>query len=54
MRVEDKFRKLNVVEFFCGGKPISNEFEKAGHNVFSINIRKRKGKCEPDLRKRTW
>lgn len=46
-----RVRKLNVVEFFCGSRTISKEFEKAGHNVFSIDIRKRKGICEPSLRK---
>ena len=43
--------KLNVVELFCRSGTISKEFKKAGHNVFTIDIRKRKGICEPDLRK---
>jgi len=43
--------KLNVVELFSGSGTISKEFEKAGHNVFSIDIRKRKGICEPSLKK---
>lgn len=42
---------MNIVELFCGSGTISNEFEKRGHNVFSIDIRKRKGVCEPTLRK---
>ncbi|MCK4648054.1 DNA cytosine methyltransferase [bacterium] len=46
-----RVRKLNVVELFCGSGTISKEFKKAGHNVFSIDIRKRKGVCEPSLRK---
>lgn len=46
-----RVRKLNVVELFSGSGTISKEFEKAGHNVFSIDIRKRKGICEPSLRK---
>lgn len=41
----------NVVELFCGYGIISNSFKKAGFNVFSTDIRKRKGVCEPDLRK---
>jgi len=41
--------KLNVVELFSGSGTISKVFEEAGHNVFSIDIRKRKGSCEPSL-----
>ena len=44
-------RKLNVVELFCGSGTFSNVFKSAGHNTFKIDIRKRKGVCEPDLRK---
>lgn len=44
-------RSLNVVELFSGSGTISKEFERAGHNVFSVDIRKRKGVCEPHLRK---
>lgn len=43
--------KLNVIELFSGSGTISKEFKKRGHNVFSIDIRKRKGICEPSLRK---
>lgn len=43
--------KLNVLELFSGSGTISKEFEKRGHNVFSIDIRKRRGVCEPSLRK---
>lgn len=43
--------KLNVVELFSGSGIVSDEFKKEGHNVFSIDIRKRKGICEPDLKK---
>ena len=42
---------MNVVELFSGSGIVSNEFERRGHNVFSIDIRKRKGICEPSLRK---
>lgn len=42
---------MNIIELFCGSGVIYKEFEKAGHNVFSIDIRKRKGICEPSLRK---
>ena len=42
---------MNVVELFSGSGVISKEFKKRGHEVFSIDIRKRKGICEPDLRK---
>lgn len=42
---------MNIVELFSGSGTISKEFKSRGHNVFSIDIRKRKGKCEPDLRK---
>jgi len=42
---------MNIVELFSGSGTLSKEFEAAGHNVFSIDIRKRKGICEPSLRK---
>lgn len=42
---------MKIVELFSGFGTISKEFEKAGHEVFSIDIRKRKGICEPSLRK---
>ncbi len=42
---------MNIIELFSGSGIISKEFKKAGHNVFSIDIRKRKGVCEPSLRK---
>ena len=42
---------MNVVELFCGSSTFSNYFKERGHNVFSVDIRKRKGVCEPDLRK---
>lgn len=42
---------MNVIELFSGSGTISKEFERAGHKVFSIDIRRRKGICEPTLRK---
>ncbi len=42
---------MNVVELFSGSGIISHEFKRAGHNTFSVDIRKRKGTCEPDLQK---
>lgn len=42
---------MNVVELFCGSGTISKAFKALGHNVFSIDIRQRKGSCEPSLRK---
>lgn len=42
---------MNIIELFSGSGTISKEFASAGHNVFSIDIRRRKGICEPDLRK---
>lgn len=43
--------KLNIVEIFSGSGTVAKVFEEAGHNVFTIDIRKRKGVCEPSLRK---
>lgn len=42
---------MNILELFSGFGTISKEFKERGHKVFSIDIRKRKGVCEPDLRK---
>lgn len=42
---------MNVLELFCGKGIISGEFEKAGHKVFYVDIRKRRGVCEPSLKK---
>jgi len=41
---------MNIVEFYAGSGTISREFKSRGHNTFQIDIRKRKGICEPDLR----
>lgn len=41
----------NVVELFCGYGVISDSFKKLGFEIFTTDIRKRKGVCEPDLRK---
>ena len=43
--------KMNVVELFSGSGIISKMFKESGHKVFSIDIRKRKGICEPHLNK---
>ena len=42
---------MKIVELFSGSGTLSKEFEDAEHEVFSIDIRKRKGVCEPSLRK---
>lgn len=42
---------MKIIELFSGSGTLSKEFEKAGHEVFSIDIRKRKEVCEPSLRK---
>ena len=42
---------MNVIELFSGSGIISRTFSERGHKTFSIDIRKRKGICEPDLRK---
>ena len=42
---------MNVVELFCGSATIAQEFREAGHNTFTVDIRRRKGVCEPDLKK---
>ena len=43
---------MNVVELFSGSGTIGKAFEKINRSiVFSVDIRKRKGKCEPSLRK---
>jgi len=48
MVLEDE---MNIVELFSGSGILSQRFKERGHNVFSIDIRKRKGICEPSLRK---
>lgn len=42
---------MNIVELFSGSGNISKAFKEKGHNTFTVDIRKRKGICEPDLRK---
>ena len=42
---------MNVIELFSGSGIISRTFSERGHKTFSIDIRQRKGICEPDLRK---
>jgi site-specific DNA-cytosine methylase len=43
--------KLNIVEIFSGSGTFSSECKKRGHNTFSVDFRRRKGVCEPDLKK---
>jgi len=40
----------NMIELFCGSGEVNRAFNKVGFNTFSIDIRQRKGVCEPDLR----
>lgn len=42
--------KLRVLELFSGSGTISKAFKSAGHFAFSLDVRKRKGVCEPNLR----
>ncbi|MBI2101657.1 DNA cytosine methyltransferase [Candidatus Woesearchaeota archaeon] len=42
---------MNILELFSGSGTISREFERAGHKVFSIDIRKRANVCVPSLKK---
>ncbi|VVB58304.1 C-5 cytosine-specific DNA methylase [Candidatus Anstonella stagnisolia] len=42
---------MRVIELFSGSGAISKAFKKRGHEVFSVDIRKRKGVCEPTLQK---
>lgn len=44
-------QELNVLELFCGSATFSKVFEEKGHKTFTTDIRKRKGVCEPHLRK---
>ena len=41
----------NFIELFCGYGIITSSFKKAGFQTWKTDIRKRKGVCEPDLRK---
>lgn len=41
----------NFVELFCGYGVVTETFKKEGFNTWKTDIRKRKGVCEPDLRK---
>lgn len=40
---------LRVLELFSGSGKISEAFKSAGHFSFSVDIRRRRGVCEPDL-----
>jgi site-specific DNA-cytosine methylase len=50
-KIKKGYIKMNVVELFSGSGVISETFKEKGHKTFTIDIRKRKGICEPDLRK---
>lgn len=41
----------NFVELFCGSGNVTSSFKDAGFQTWKTDIRKRKGICEPDLRK---
>lgn len=43
-------KKLNGIELFCGSGKLSSSFNEKGHNFKTVDIRKRKGKCMPDLK----
>jgi len=41
---------MNFVELFSGSGTVTEEFKSRGHKTFSVDIRRRKGICEPDLK----
>ena len=41
---------MNFVELFSGSGTVTEEFKRSGHKTFSVDIRRRKGICEPDLK----
>lgn len=41
---------MNVLELYSGSGEVSRTFARHGYNTMQIDIRKRKGICEPDLR----
>ncbi len=41
---------MNVLELFSGSGKMSRAFKEKGHNVIAVDIRKRKGTCEPDIK----
>lgn len=42
--------KIKLLELFSGSGTLSKIFESAGHESFKVDIRKRSGVCEPDLK----
>jgi len=42
---------MKVLELFSGSGNLSRAFQAKGHTVLSVDIRRRKGVCEPTLRK---
>ncbi len=49
MVVRNVARPFNVVELFCGSAVVTKAFVRAGHFCFSVDVRRRKGVCMPDL-----
>lgn len=41
---------MRVLELFCGSGTISRAFEERNHAAVSVDLRSRKGKCEPIMR----
>lgn len=41
--------ELTMIELFCGGAEVSRSFKDHGFQTFTVDIRNRKGKCNPDL-----
>lgn len=42
---------MNFIELFCGYGIVTDSFKKANFQTWKTDIRKRKGVCEPDLKK---
>ncbi len=40
-----------MLELFCGSSKVSRRFANAGYITTTVDVRKRKGICEPDIRK---
>lgn len=42
---------MNFIELFCGYGTVTDAFQKEGFKTWKTDIRKRKGVCEPDVKK---
>ena len=42
--------KKTMLELFSGSGKISRSFQRAGYKTTTVDVRKRKGVCEPDIR----